>query len=116
MAMEVKGDTYRVAYDSATSTVSFEGMLRLRSATEYGPISELLDKAALAAQAVVTLDLRELKFLNSAGIDQLFRFALKMRKLATRQIVIHGAASIPWQGRSLPNLTKLMPELELRME
>jgi hypothetical protein len=114
--MEVKGDTYRVVYDSATSTVSFEGMLRLRGVTEYGPISELLDKASLAAQEVVTLDLRELRFLNSAGIDLLLRFTLKMHKLATRQIVIRGAVDIPWQGRSLPNFTRLMPELELRME
>ena len=116
IAMEIKGDTYRVVYDSATSTVSFEGMLRLRSATEYSPISELLDEAALAAHNVVTLDLCELRFLNSAGIDMLLRFTLKMHKLATRQIVIRGAAGIPWQGRSLPNFARLIPELELRME
>ena len=114
--MEIKGDTYRVVYDSATSTVSFEGMLRLRGAAEYGPISELLDNAALAAHGVVTLDLRELRFLNSAGTDLLLRFTLKMHKLATKQVVIRGSAGIPWQGRSLPNFARLMPELDLRIE
>ena len=43
--MEVKGDIYRVDYNDATGTVLFEGTLRLRGSTEYGPISELLDEA-----------------------------------------------------------------------
>jgi hypothetical protein len=114
--METKGDTYRVVYDDATGTVVFEGMLRLRGSTEYTPISELLDKVTRAAPKVVTLDLRGLRFLNSAGIDLLLRFALKMCKQVAGQVIIRGAADIPWQGRSLPNFARLMPELELRME
>jgi hypothetical protein len=114
--MEVKGDSYRVVYNSATNTVSFEGMLRLQGSAEYAPISELLDKVARAVPEVVMLDLCELRFLNSAGIELLMRFALKMRKQATRQVVIRGAASIPWQGRSLPNFKRLMPEVELILE
>jgi hypothetical protein len=114
--MEVKDDAYRVAYDDVTGTVLFEGMLRLRGSTEYSPISELLDEVARAAPEVVTLDLRELRFLNSAGIDLLLRFTLKMRKQATSQVIIRGAADIPWQGRTLPNFGRLMPELKLSME
>lgn len=114
--MEIKGDAYRVVYDDATGTVSFEGMLRLRGSTEYAPIRELLDEVARTAPKVVTLDLRKLRFLNSAGTDLLLRFTIKMRKQATRQVVIRGATGIPWQGRSLPNFTRLMPELELRLE
>lgn len=114
--MEIKGDAYRVVCDSATGSVLFEGMLRLRGSMEYGPISELLDEVARAAPEVVTLDLRGLRFLNSAGIDLLLRFTLRMRKQATSQVVIRGAADIPWQGRTLPNFGRLMPELELSME
>lgn len=114
--MEIKGDAYRVVYDDATGTVLFEGVLRLRGSAEYAPIGELLDEVARAAPKVVTLDLRELRFLNSAGIDMLLRFTIKMHKQATRQVVIRGAAGIPWQGRSLPNFARLMPELELKME
>lgn len=114
--MEVKGDAYRVVYDDVTGTVLFEGMLRLRGSTEYGPIGELLDEVVRAAPEVITLDLRALRFLNSAGIDLLLRFTLKIRKQAVSQVVIHGAADIPWQGRTLPNFGRLMPELELNIE
>jgi hypothetical protein len=114
--MEIKGDTYHVVYDDATGTVSFEGMLRLQKSTEYGPIAELLDEVVCAAPKVITLDLRELKFLNSAGIDLLLRFTLKVHKQVTSRIVVRGAADIPWHGRTLPNFARLMPEIELNIE
>jgi hypothetical protein len=75
-----------------------------------------LEEVARAAPEVVTLDLRELRFLNSAGTDLLFRFTLKMRNQVTSQVVIRGAVDIPWQGRTLPNFERLMPELKLSME
>jgi hypothetical protein len=114
--MEVKGDVYRVVYDKAANTVLFEGMLRLRGSTEYSPIGELLDEVARAAPEVITLDLRTLRFLNSAGIDLLLRFTLKVHKQATSRIVICGAADVPWQRRTLPNFERLMPEMELNLE
>jgi len=114
--MEVKGETYRVVYNDTTSTVLFEGMLRLPGSAEYGPIGDLLNSVVGAAPEVMTLDLCSLRFLNSAGIDLLLRFALKMRKQATTQVIILGAANIPWQGRSLPHFERLVPGLELTLE
>jgi hypothetical protein len=46
----------------------------------------------------------------------LFQFALKLREQAMDQVVVLGAVDIPWQGRSLPNLKKLVPGLQLVME
>jgi hypothetical protein len=114
--VKVKGDGYCVSYDETTGVVTFEGTLRLRDMEQYGPIDELLDEARGSALKVVTVDVRALRFLNSAGITMLFRFVLKMRQQATSQVVVQGADGVPWQGRSLPNLEKLMPELQLVME
>jgi hypothetical protein len=111
--MEVKGDGYRVAYDDATATVMFEGVLRLPGAMEYAPIESILNEVVRAAPQVITLDLRGLTFLNSAGIDLLVRFALLVRERAASRLVVRGAANIPWQVRSLPNLKKVMPGLQL---
>ena len=114
--VNVKGDGYCVSYDETTEVVTFEGTLRLRDVEQYDPIEKLLDEARGSAPKVLTLDVRGLKFLNSAGITVLFRFAIKMKQQATSQVVVRGADGVPWQGRSLPNMEKLMPELQLVME
>lgn len=114
--MAVNGETYRVTYDDVANTVTFEGTLRLRGLVAYAPIKELLDQVAYSGSEAITLDLRGLRFLNSAGINLLFQFALKLREQATDRIVVLGAADIPWQERSLLNLKKLVPELQLVME
>lgn len=112
-AMEVNGEAYHVAYDPMTTTIAFQGTLRLRGAAEYSPIKQLLDEVAQTASEVITLDLRELRFLNSAGINMLCGFVIEMREQVTSQIVVRGSAEILWQNRSLRNLEKLMPELQL---
>jgi hypothetical protein len=114
--MEIKGQTYRVAYDDVADTVTFEGTLRLYGMVEYGPIKELLDRVTCTGSEAITLNLKDLRFLNSAGINLLFQFVLKLHEQAMDQIVVLGAADIPWQGRSLPNLKKLVPELQLLIE
>jgi hypothetical protein len=114
--MEISGETYRVAYDDVENTVTFEGTLRLRGMAEYSPIKELLDQVACAGSGAITLDLRGLRFLNSAGTNLLFQFAIKLHAQSMERVIVLGAADIPWQGRSLPNLEKLFPGLQLVME
>jgi hypothetical protein len=114
--VKVKGDGYCVGYDETTEVVTFEGVLRLRDVEQYDPIEKLLDEARGSAPQVLTLDLRALKFLNSAGITVLFRFVIKMSQQATSKVIVRGADGVPWQGRSLPNMEKLMPELQLVIE
>ena len=112
-ALEINGEAYHIAYDPTTTTIAFQGTLRLRGTTDYSPIKQLLDEVAQTASEVITLDLRELRFLNSAGINMLCEFVIEMREQATSQIVIRGSTEILWQNRSLRNLEKLMPRLQL---
>ncbi|NET54260.1 MAG: hypothetical protein F6K09_38340, partial [Merismopedia sp. SIO2A8] len=65
---------------------------------------------------VITLDLKKLEFLNSSGISMLSKFVINVRKKNASQIQVKGSTSIPWQSKSLKNLKRLMPKLELVLE
>lgn len=114
--MELKTDDYQVAYDPIATTVTFQGSLRLNGMQEYAPIVELLETVAESAFPRITLDLQALRFLNSSGINVLSKFVLKVRQQANTQLLIRGSKSIPWQGKSLKNLQRLMPDLTLSLE
>jgi hypothetical protein len=111
--MEIKGDNYHVVYDPANASFTLQGFLRLRGMSEYAPIMQLLDGVVAAAPETVTLNLQDLRFLNSSGINMLFRFVINMRDQTSSQVVVHGSSQIPWQLKSLRNLQRLMPELQL---
>jgi hypothetical protein len=60
--------------------------------------------------------LRNLVFVNSSGISMLSKFVLSMRKKTGVQLVVLGSNDMPWQGKSLKNLEKLLPGLKLEIE
>lgn len=114
--MEIKTEAYSVCYDAATSTVYCIGSLRLSGIEEYAPIVELLNEVAETQPPVITLNLRELEFLNSSGISILSKFVIKVRQKKTVKIIVQGSQGIPWQGKSLKNLQRLMPNLTLELD
>ena len=114
--MEIKDETYTVSYDSETITVNFQGSLRLSGTAEYAPIVELLNDVAEKEPETITLNLMALEFLNSSGISMLSKFVISVRKKKNISITVKGANSIPWQGKSLKNLQRLMPNLKLEFE
>ena len=112
---EIKGENYSVIYEPETITINFQGSLRLSGMPEYTPIVNLLDEVTAQQPAVITLDLQKLEFLNSSGISMLSKFVIGARKKKTIQIVVKGSKGIPWQGKSLKNLQRLMPSLKLEL-
>lgn len=112
---EVTGDKYNVTCDAETATVTFQGSLRLGGPGEYKPIADLLTNLAEQTPETITLDLQGLEFLNSSGISTLSKFVIGLRKKRTIQVILIGSHSIPWQGKSLQNLQKLMPGLKLEL-
>ncbi len=113
---DIKTEDYSICYNPVTATVTCQGSLRLSGMEEYEPFVQLLDDVADSEPPKIILDLRELKFLNSSGINVLSKFVLKVRQKKTIQMVVQGSKTIPWQGKSLKNLQRLMPSLQLELE
>jgi hypothetical protein len=113
---EIEGEDYSVQYDPESVTISFQGELSLGGPADYAPIAQLLDDVANQEPSTITLDLRKLEFLNSAGISMLSKFVINMRKKKTIQVIVMGSNDITWQGKSLKNLEKLCPGLKLELE
>jgi hypothetical protein len=113
---EVKGEDYIVQFDPDSVSVYFQGELSLGGSTEYAPITNLLNEVAESEPNTMTIDLRNLAFVNSSGISMLSKFVLSMRKKKGVQVVVLGSNEMPWQGKSLKNLEKLLPGLKLEIQ
>jgi hypothetical protein len=88
----------------------------LSGTEEYAPIVQLLNNLADKEPPTLTLNLRQLEFLNSSGINIISKFVIKVRQKGNIQMVVKASKSIPWQGKSLKNLQRLMPSLQLELE
>lgn len=114
--MEIKTENYNIWYDAMAKAVIFQGSLRLSEIEESAAIVQLLDDVIVQPPEILILNLRELRFLNSSGINVVSKFVIKVRQQKNMQLVVQGSTSIPWQGKSLKNLQRLMPSLELEWE
>jgi len=113
---EIKDEDYVVKFQSESTTVHFKGELSLGGTSDYEPITTLLNDVINTEPATMTIDLRELAFLNSSGISMLSKFVLSLRKKKGTELVVLGSNDMPWQGKSLKNLEKLLPGLKLEIE
>lgn len=107
---------YKIDYDPESTTIQFTGELSLNGASEYDPIKKFLDGIAESDPSHLTLNLRELSFLNSSGISLITKFVIGLRKKPNIQLTVEGSVDVPWQSKSLKNLKKFLPNLELIVE
>ncbi|MEM1367597.1 MAG: hypothetical protein AAGG02_06155 [Cyanobacteria bacterium P01_H01_bin.15] len=112
-AQTIEGENYQVNFQPESATVEFIGSLRLSGPKEYAPIAEILSQLIEPAPSEVILDLSKLQFLNSSGISMISKFVINLRKAKTISATVIGSQDIPWQGKSLKNLQKLLPGLRL---
>lgn len=107
----VKGDKFEVTLDLASHVVAFRGSLRLINARGYAPVVALLDQA-LDLGSPVVLDLRQLAYINSAGLQALVRFIVRVRD-AQAVCTIQASRGVLWHSRSLPQFQHLLPSLAI---
>ena len=113
--MEIVNDDYAVKYDLENNTIVCSGSFRL-TGLEYAKVTEILNAAADARSEVLTIDLTELQFLNSSGINTLSKFIIRLRKHKASQVNVKGNSKFAWQKKSLANFKKLLPELALEFD
>jgi hypothetical protein len=109
--MEIKTGEYSVWTEG--STIHYEGTLRLSGTDAYQPILDAMQGVLAEKPQTVVLDLTQLEFLNSSGINLLAKFTIELRKHPDTGLKVLGSTKIPWQGKSLPNLQKLHKGVEL---
>lgn len=109
---EIIDNNYTVTYDAGT--VTCKGYFRLRGAEEYAPIMDLLIQVAKLKLPQVTLDVSDLEFLNSSGINTLSKFVLQLRRSGDVKLCIVASDQYPWQKKSLRNFQKLLPGTDIQ--
>jgi hypothetical protein len=110
----INGESFEVRLED-NSTVFFKGTLRLRGTEDYAPILDMLKETLIDPAAPIVLDLRELDFLNSSGITMFSRFVIEARNHAGINLHVLASEAVPWHARSLRNLQRLMPALNIRL-
>lgn len=111
--MQVSGDNYRVWRDEGTFRINFEGALRLSGTTAYAPIAKLLEEVGKDQTDSVTLDISRLQYMNSAGINMFYKFAVSLRKQGGVRLVVHGSNDFPWQKKMLSHMDRFIETLEI---
>ena len=111
--MDIKTNEYRVWAEGAT--IHYEGTMRLSGTDAYAPILEIMQSVLASKPQTIVLDLTELEFLNSSGINLLAKFTIEVRKQPGVGLAVRGSTRIPWQSKSLPNLKKLHPAVDLEI-
>ncbi len=114
----IQGEGYTVVYNEGTHSVTFEGTIRLQTTDEYAPITQLLNKAhdETAPGDNLNLDFRQLQFLNSSGINMISKFVIAARKQDKITLLVLGNEEIYWQKKSLTNLQKLWPKVQIDIQ
>jgi hypothetical protein len=108
--MDIMGATYKVSFDPDTVTVTFYGVMRLQKAGESESIAHLLNTVAEQVSTTITLDLRSMELINSAGVSVLIKFMKKVRERNASQVIIKGNKKFFWQRDILVALTNLSPQ------
>jgi len=114
--VEISDKDYSIRYDETAATVYFQGTLRLIGVKAYVPLTQLLDQVIELEPPLITIDLRQLKSLNSSGVTTLAKFVIKVSKKENVQVLVRGLVESAWQQKSLTNLRRLMPRLQLEWE
>ena len=113
--MTLKGDSYTVEYVKIKNLIVFRGVLRLQGREHYQQIYDLLVSSISDVETVLSIDMSKLEFLNSSGISSLCLFAIHLRDVPGKRVVITGSNSISWQAKSLANLLKFTNKIQLTL-
>ncbi len=110
----ISDELYTILEEEETNTIKIKGILRLNGLSEYAPIAAILENRAAQGNCMV-VDVIDLEFLNSSGIAMLSKFIIGARNQNVKDLTFIGSKKIAWQSKSLANLRRLYPALQLEI-
>ncbi|NCN08327.1 MAG: hypothetical protein GW938_00635 [Leptospira sp.] len=111
--MEVKTEEYAAYFDDKQQSVIMTGSMRLQNLASYEEIKNILKEGLEKSSTQLTIDLRNLNFLNSSGITTLSLFIIEARNKKSTPMKVIGSAKIAWQIKSVLNFKKLWNDITL---
>lgn len=111
--MIIKTDDYRIEMVKTDASV-ISGKMRLPSPSAYIPQFEGIQKAITSVEGTYTIDIRDLEYLNSSGINALARLVFHARTIK-KPLIIECTADVPWQKKTVASLKGLWDQLEIRL-
>ncbi|PJZ60695.1 slr1659 superfamily regulator [Leptospira adleri] len=115
--MEISKEDYSVETEKNRGRIKISGTLRLLNVEEYEPIISLIETILESAgRGKAIIDIKNLDFLNSAGIASISRFVAGYNKKNIGNIEIRGNKDRYWQIKFLENLKKLRSEIKTSLE
>ncbi len=111
--MRIVTDDYQIE-SKEDQKIVISGILRLPSPSSYEePFNAIKEKLELSTQFII--DIRQLFFLNSAGINAFARLIIIARN-KNIPLQILASQEIPWHQKSIAgSLTKLWDKLEVKL-
>ncbi|EMJ98287.1 slr1659 superfamily regulator [Leptospira alstonii] len=116
--MEIlKEEDYSVETEKSRGRIKISGTLRLLNVEEYDPIISAIETMLEhSGRGKAVIDIKNLDFLNSAGIASFSRFVAVYDKKNVRNIEIKGNKNRYWQIKFLENVKKLRSEIKTSLE
>ncbi|RHX92110.1 slr1659 superfamily regulator [Leptospira stimsonii] len=115
--MEISKEDYSVETEKSRGRVKISGTLRLHNVEEYEPIITLIENALEnAGRGKAIIDIKNLDFLNSAGIASISRFVAGYNKKNINNVEFRGNKERYWQIKFLENLKKLRAEIKTSLD
>ncbi|MCZ8240002.1 MAG: hypothetical protein O9310_16385 [Leptospiraceae bacterium] len=111
--MEVKTEEYAAYFDEQQQSVVMTGSMRLQNLASYEEIKNVLKEGLDKSSTKLTIDLRNLNFLNSSGITTLSLFIIEARNKKSTPMKVIASAKIAWQTKSVLNFKKLWNDISL---
>ncbi len=112
--MKIEGDGYCVEHEN--EEIAIRGKLSLML-EDYAPIETLLEWAVAEADGRLTLDIRNLEYLNSSGIKLLcVNLILEAADAPGLALTIRCSNRFTWQRETVPTFQDLMTDMVIAFE
>lgn len=112
--MKLDGDGYRVRYENGVITISGKLSLMLE---DYGELEDFFATIIDSEPSKLTLDIRNLEYLNSSGIKTIcVELLLEADDIEGMKMKILCSNQYTWQKESVPTFKDLMDDMEIVFE